>query len=641
MNMTLRERLSEVAGKFHTIEVALFSTFNFNADFFEQNVLPALFGAEPDSPRATRESAVHKGLMHTSVGVFCDPSQMKMGRKPFRYTVYPVFVEGRLFHPKNIILIGVDHQGTRWMYVAAMSANLSLKAWGQNCEGFADTWVHARSEDVGKSVSDFLDWLHTRVGSDTEGDALQQARVLSQQLQAHRSKCDPLGGHYQDKLKVGLYFSPQHTSMWDYVARRYGAISRVRAASPYWGDVHATAEALCGTPVELTAARVPPLYAKVALGQDLTQALADANCRPKISTWVKDEGRFYHAKLYDIETRDGKVAGVGSCNFTRRGLFWAESEDGLHGNVESMLFDVVRLAWPATRPLPAEELPETSCSDDPPQPWPFYVFVQYDWRDERFEWTLQGQSGADIELLLMGQPPVVVNDARPSGQRKGALKSRLFRLKSNGDQWEGVVTELNLGDSTQQYGTPVSADDIIDSWHGGGSTEPSPGGDGDDENNPVDAPDIMVPAGSAEPGKPMFDSFRFYQALKVLRGRILESLDDRKQLIEWMVSRSDSVHAFVNAICVSEYQAAARLVMCIECDALLRSLPELSEAGVTRRKLRSEMARLRHEVRLEIATELRRRGVRHDDAKQMLEWYIRRLTRPRDVEINQSSATGV
>jgi hypothetical protein len=463
--------------------------------------------------------------------------------------------------------------------------------------------------------------------------------VQIQQLQTIRSKCDPLGGHHQDKPTVGLYFSPQHTSMWNYVSRRYGAISKVRAASPYWGDVRATAETLQDVPVELTAARVPPLYAKVALGQDLTETLAAANCGPKVSTWAKDEGRFYHAKLYDIETRNGRVAGVGSCNFTRRGLFWTESEDGLHGNVESMLFDVTRMAWPATRALPAHELPETSCADDPPQPWPFYVFVQYDWRKERFEWTLQGQCGVDVELLLVGQPSIGVSDARPSGQRNGALKSRIFRVRSNGAQWEGTVTELNLGDSTQQYGMPVSADDIIDSWHSGGSTEPAPRGDGDDDEDSPDTQKNKVPTQDPEAVKPMFDSFRFYQALKILRDKIHASLGDRRQLLEWVVSRSDSVHAFVNAICASEYQAAARLVMCIECDALLRALPELREAGVTRKKLRREMARLQHEVRQEITAELHRRGVRRD-AKQMLEWYVRKLVRQRHVEIDQSSARG-
>ena len=61
MSTTIRERLVEVAGKFHTIEVALFSTFNFNTDFFEQNVLPALFGVDPGDTRATREQAVHRG----------------------------------------------------------------------------------------------------------------------------------------------------------------------------------------------------------------------------------------------------------------------------------------------------------------------------------------------------------------------------------------------------------------------------------------------------------------------------------------------------------------------------------------------------------------------------------------------------
>ncbi|MFT4510817.1 hypothetical protein [Caballeronia sp. 15711] len=640
MNTTIRERLVEVAGKFRTIEVALFSTFNFNTDFFEQNVLPALFGVDPGDTRATREQAVHRSLLDTSVGVFCDPSQLKTGRKPYRYTVYSVFVKGRLFHPKNIILIGTDDDGTRWVYIASMSANLSLKAWGQNCEGFADTWVHARSEDAGKAVAEFLRWLHDHVGSNTEDDALQKARALLTQLQTQRSKFDPLGGDHKDKLNVGLYFSPQHKSMWTYVTHRYGAINRVRAASPYWGDVHSTAKALQGVPVELIAARVPPRYAEVALGQDLTKSLAAAGCGPKLSTWVKDEGRFYHTKLYDIHTRDGRVAGVGSCNFTRRGLFWAPGEDGLHGNVESMLFDMTRLTWPLTRALPVGELPETSCSDEPPQPWPFYVFVQYDWRAQRFEWRLQGQSAADVELQLMGQPLILVNDARPTGQRKGALKSRSFRLQSNGEQWEGVVTELNLGDSTQEYGTPLSMEIIIESWHGGAVTEPSPSGDGDDDDNPGDDPDNKALPANIKAVPLMFDSFRFFQALKTLRGKILESVDDRKRLREWMVGRSDSVHAFVNAICVSQYQPAAKLVMCVECDALMRSLPELREARSARKKLRSELTRLRHEVNLEIAVELRRRGLQRD-AKQMLDWYVKQLTRPHHAENNQPTVTGV
>lgn len=135
MRVTLRERLSGVADSFATLEVALFTSFNFHADFFEQNVLSALFGVEVGVTRAAREQLVHRGLRHTQVGVFYDPSAAKPGAKSFRYTAYPVFVPGRLFHPKLILLFGRDHGGVAWIYIAAMSANLSLSGWGRNCEG--------------------------------------------------------------------------------------------------------------------------------------------------------------------------------------------------------------------------------------------------------------------------------------------------------------------------------------------------------------------------------------------------------------------------------------------------------------------------------------------------------------------------
>jgi hypothetical protein len=640
MSTNIREHLVKVVEQFHTIEVALFNTFNFNADFFEQNVLPALFGVDPADTRSSREQAVHRSLLETSVGVFCDPSQLRPSRKPYRYTVYPVFVEGRLFHPKNIILIGTDDHGTRWVYIASMSANLSLNAWGKNCEGFADTWVHSRTEDAGKALAEFLDWLHERVGSGTADDALQQARDLLTQLKPRVSKSDPFGGDYNDKRKVGLYFSPQQKSMWGYVKERYGAIQKVRAASPYWGNANSTANALQGVPIELIAARIPPLHANVLLGQDLIDSLAAANCRPKVGTWVKDEGRFYHAKLYDIQTRDGRVTGVGSCNFTRPGLFWDRGEENLPGNVECMLFDVTRMSWPPTQALTADELPPTSSDDDAPQPWSFYVFVQYDWRTERFEWRLQGESGADIELQLIGQAPIRVNDAHPNGQRKGTLKSRAFRLLSNGQQWDGIVTEVNLSDSTQEYSKPLSTDTIIESWHSGAVTEPPAEGDDDGDNTDGDDPDAKRLPGNSDAAPAMFDSFRFFQAFKILRGKVLESAADRKQLLAWLVGRSDSVQAFVNAISASQYQSAAKLVMCVECDALMRLLPPHREASAVRKKLRNELAQSRREVNLEITEELHRRGL-PPNATQMLDWYIKRLTNPRRTQNNQLTVSEV
>lgn len=70
MSLLIRERLASVAKVFEKLEVALFTSFNFNGDFFEQNVLPALFGVEPHVPRTTRNQQVHRGLLQTQSACF-------------------------------------------------------------------------------------------------------------------------------------------------------------------------------------------------------------------------------------------------------------------------------------------------------------------------------------------------------------------------------------------------------------------------------------------------------------------------------------------------------------------------------------------------------------------------------------------
>ena len=165
----IRERLVAVAARLAHVDVALFCTFNFHADFFEQNVLSALFGAEPGAPRAVREARVHKGLLTTRVGVFYDASMLKPSRRRFRYAATPVYLgQSKLFHPKNIVLFGRDAPGEQWIYVAAMSANLTMSGWGKNVEGVADTWIHARTEQPARALFDFLAWLkdESRPGSD-------------------------------------------------------------------------------------------------------------------------------------------------------------------------------------------------------------------------------------------------------------------------------------------------------------------------------------------------------------------------------------------------------------------------------------------------------------------------------------------
>lgn len=623
MRTTLRERLSEVAGFYSTLEVALFTSFNFHADFFEQNVLPALFGAEPGTARAAREQLVHRGLLHTQVGVFYDPSAAKPGANSFRYTAYPIFVPGRLFHPKLILLFGRDRSGESWLYVASMSANLSLSGWGRNVEGFADTWIHSATEQPAKAVRELLEWLRQQsIPRNSKRDALISAiSWLQGRLKPRRSRSDPEQGDWANKAETRLYISPSHTSMWQFVRTEYGAISNIRAASPYWGGTEAIAKELVGVPLQLTAAHCPPKMASVGLCQTTVDALMpDQRTHSKaLSAWADDKARFRHLKLYEVRTaRIGAVTGIGSCNFTVAGQFWKSSGLKPDGNVEAMLFDATVCKWD-TQPLNFSDLPATDAGD-PARPWPFYVAVDYDWREHSYAWHVQGELGDAVTLNLHdGGPQVRLSAASKAGAKKGTRFSHRYtveRLDPSSGELEifaGIVREVNLDSSTQIYGTPLDVQDILDSWQSGADTEPPPpeppGGQGDDtEKTP--GPNANNEAEAAVP----FDSFAFYQSLRKLKSK-LEAIPSTSPgaMIDWLVGRSDSVAAMARAFSENRHSLSASWIVLTECEGLLKAAARQPQVAVVLDVVREALAMKRVLLIDQMLEQLAHRGGKCSD----------------------------
>ncbi|WEE75758.1 hypothetical protein LZ683_16500 [Comamonas testosteroni] len=635
MRVTLRERLSGVADGFATLEVALFTSFNFHADFFEQNVLSALFGVEVGVTRAAREQLVHRGLRHTQVGVFYDPSAAKPGAKSFRYTAYPVFVPGRLFHPKLILLFGRDHGGVAWIYIAAMSANLSLSGWGRNCEGFADTWVHARSEQPAQVVRELLTWLRENSVRGGRRDPLARAITWGDELQDRRSRADPEGNGWRDKIQTRLYFAPSHDSLWQFLRTQYGAISNVRAASPYWGGAEAIAKELAGVPLCLTAAHRPPQMAVVGIGQATVNVLMpDVSKRPEaLSAWKNDKARFRHLKLYEVATaRAGVVTGIGSCNFTVAGQFWKSGARKPDGNVEAMLFDTTTCDWD-TQPLALAGLPEAD-ADDSPQPWPFHVAVEYDWKARCHAWHTEGELGAATVTLNLhdGGTVLRLSDSAASGKRQDSRFSHRFTVTrvdpvdGEAEVFEGIVSETNLDDSTQIYGTPLTIEEILDSWKSGADAEPlrrHPSGEDEDDDTEDDT--ATQDADATAETQP-FDSFALYQSLRKLRAKLDATADSSlRETVDWLVGRSDSVLALARAFSDGRHSPSAAWIVLSECEAILRPAARHAQVVAGLKAVREALARTRPLVIAQVREQLAQRHIRVDYAESMLDWYQRQM----------------
>lgn len=623
MTVRIRERLAEAAAHFAHLDVALFTSFNFHAEFFERNVLPALFGEDGESPPAAREQLVHRRLRKTRVGVACDPSVIQPGAKRYRYAVYPRFVQGRVFHPKTIVLFGRDAQGVRWIYLAVMSANLTISGWGRNCEGFADTWLHATSEQPVDELRSMLQWLNARPSANRK-DALSDGLAFIDQMQRRRSRADPEGGAWATKSSLRFYFSPLWPSMWAFVRQHLGVVVQAHVASPYWGGGSRIAQALEGVPLRLTASLSPPDMRLVGLGRDAVDSLAiDPG---QLTTWDDGSGRFFHAKLYELTIGGDTVTGIGSCNFTEAGLFWMDERDRPAGNVEAMLFRQGSLGWPGTRALPLESLAQESATGDDP-PLKYCVAVEYDWKRERLSWHVQGD--VDTRPLALELPdggPHVALSAGDGTRSAATLPTRRFfvRDEQGACVFEGLVTEVELDDSTLNYGSPLTVAQILESWQAG--TEAEPGGSGGSGGGGTSDEDPDTPATPTVP----FDAFAFFQALKRIRARIDGGGEAAR---EWLVGRGDSVCALADAFARTTQQPAAAWIVLTECLALIEAHCSGDRQLRTARKL--NLARLepvKAAVLEQLRSELDERG-RRDRPEEpaqpeaLLKWYQDQLKR--------------
>lgn len=621
---TPRARLRQVAEQFERIDIALFTTFNFNADFFQQNVLPALFGCEASDTPAAREQAVHSGLERTRTAVFYDPSQLRPSRRNYRYTSYPVFLRGRFFHAKNIVLFGTRKNAAapekgeeRWVYLAALSANLTLSGWGRNCEGLADTWIHAGTEQPAQALKDFLAWLQQQIPASAEDDPLRLAAAGLDQLSGRRHRANPEGREESRNLRA--YFSPLHDSLWRFLREHYGALHKVTAASPYWGQAARIADALQGSSLQLIAAKGPQRMDRVNLGKDTVQQLFGDTESPPLWSWQSPDARFFHIKLYQVSTRTHQVIGLGSCNFTEPGQFWRGENGNASGNVEAMLFDEARFDFPARDALQLAQMPQASLQDDAPQALPCYVNLIYDWKEKLFHWQLEPPPCGEAVTLHLpgGQAVIALDSAHPAGECPGVLASTLFVYDYRGQSYTGSVIETQLDYSEHRYGTALDALDILESWRSGATAEPPP-----PEQDPA------APAGDAGNNaantEAKLDWFEFYRALAAMRGRLDQAGTDPHRLGEWLYARRDSVVALAEQVLAQPLAVVARWLVVHECTALLDQHARLPKVAARLDLLKRRLEPLREQLLDEIRRSLHSRGKKVDETG-LLDWYVDQL----------------
>ena len=320
---------------------AVFTTYQFDGGFFEQQVLPVILDVPLSHATPIKLMQLEPALAGVphGVAVFYDlagiVSAAEFGSPKLGFGRVPVRMNKGKFHPKNIFLLveeparNGETSPERSLIVGALSANLTRSGWWQNVEA-------CHFEEVGsgdftrlkKDLGSFLGWLRGRAQSDAVARPLQAILdfIASTDQRARRQTDGRLHTHfYGGRLPLVEFLG-------DVTRGRLNGLN-LDVISPYFDDA-ATCEPLENLIKQFNLKDVRVFLPRDAAGAAVCSAgIYDAIRRTERASWARlpdskllrlgaatDAGkRFVHAKVYRFYSERPKVeiVMVGSVNLTR------------------------------------------------------------------------------------------------------------------------------------------------------------------------------------------------------------------------------------------------------------------------------------------------------------------------------------
>jgi hypothetical protein len=339
----LSERLKEqVAGR--KLIAAVLTTYQFDAGFFEQQVLPVFLDIPLSHAVPIRLHQLEQMLttVRAGISVYYDADGLMAssdyGAPRLDFRRIPIWnlqwnKRDGVFHPKTVFLLvedpEPDEEGnhTQYLIIAALSANLTQSGWWSNVEVcHIEEIEEGTATRIKGDVEWFLRWLRDHTPAETDKKPVQS--ILSflggTEERAQRTSDGFLHPHF--------YTSRETLS--DFLARTAGdkiSGTNLEIISPYFDD-----RDIC-EPLQELIDRFQPREVRVFLPRSAAEAglvkaeLYDAVRKLPNTSWGRfpkklfrlgkseDAGdRFVHAKVYRFFTQSPKreVYLIGSANLT-------------------------------------------------------------------------------------------------------------------------------------------------------------------------------------------------------------------------------------------------------------------------------------------------------------------------------------
>ena len=308
----IRETLKKVFELYETVSDFIFTTYDFDPMFFEDQIISYLMGFDKRVSTLGELNAANEWIYQNNVCVYYDIGGLKADSILMTIPTYAKSIGRYVFHPKVIVISGRlkaengHKKGRKAVHLIVSSCNLTVSGYGRNLEAFSVIKVSTRK--VAESLYSFLDWLR---GEDKE---------------RHNSVCEYLKGNsFSSDNSVEFFWNngnDKSSVIKDLLAKSDGNIMIV---SPYFDD-DGPSKLLNELSESNQITIIPALDGDhYNIRYSDYKKMIESGIRFSTLNYKGNENRFAHAKIICL----GNLIIVGSYNFTSSALCGFNAEAAL------------------------------------------------------------------------------------------------------------------------------------------------------------------------------------------------------------------------------------------------------------------------------------------------------------------------
>lgn len=445
--LKIREALKQVYELFSQVDDFLFTTYNYEPDFFDEHIVSYLMGFDRKISTIGELKDADEWVRNNHVSVYYDKNAMSPGTSCLTVPVFPQNIKtGGVFHPKVVIIYGIlkgKSKSTAYLFVS--SCNLTVSGYGRNKEAFS--CVEIKSEQLASSVSEFIYTL------DNNGDE-ERHSALHEFLNNIRTK---------DKDIEFLWTnSGKGTKLIDYFKEH--SSGDLTIVSPYF-DEKGPGNLLDELPNKGKTSIIPAIDGEnYNLHQGDYKKLKNNNI-DFYELINDDDTRFIHAKLIQF----GSQLVVGSYNFTSAALKGLNSEAALiFNNSNGAKFNLKDID---EQKLLSDEVLITNRDEAGVDNKVPFVSVIIQWKESTIFVTAEYLDNAKYSLRLDGTAEDLISVLKESQEisitaelANHILRHKTFSIYKDGIIcFKGLINEIDSREYRPEFSCE-SLNDTIREW---------------------------------------------------------------------------------------------------------------------------------------------------------------------------------